>query len=134
MSNETVVIVEDEIFLAMDMERILHDAGFRVAGIAADRSEALAIGTAARLAFVDINLRDGPTGVEIARRLADDHGVTVVYVTANPSQIDPRARGSIGVVAKPFRDDTIVHAAEIALGRRSPAEVSPAEMTIFADA
>ena len=38
---KTILIVEDEIFVAMDIERILADAGFHVAAIAADREGAL---------------------------------------------------------------------------------------------
>jgi len=38
--GKTAIIVEDEIFVALDLERILTDAGYSVIGIAADRSTA----------------------------------------------------------------------------------------------
>ena len=57
----SVLIVEDEIFVASDIARILEDAGYRVAAIAADRKEALEAGPKAQIALVDINLRDGIT-------------------------------------------------------------------------
>ena len=114
MHTQPILIIEDEMFLAMDIEHILQTGGYTVAGIATDRAEAMAAAEGARIAFVDVNLRDGPSGPGIARDLAERYGITVVYVTANPAQIGCRARGAVGVVAKPFREDSILHAASLA--------------------
>jgi len=125
-----ILIVEDEVFVAMDIERILLDAGFSVHAIAADRGEALANANGADVAFVDLNLRDGPTGVSIAEELARKYAVRVVYVTANPAQIVEPAPNSVGFIRKPFRDEAIVTAAAMAVNR----EVSPrdaADITVF---
>jgi CheY-like chemotaxis protein len=84
---KTALIVEDEIFVALDLERILVDAGYTVGAIAADSAQALAAAPACSFAFVDVNLRDGPTGPIVAERIARDYGVKVVFVTANPGQI-----------------------------------------------
>jgi CheY-like chemotaxis protein len=111
MTN-TALIVEDEIFVALDLERILIDAGYDVAGIAADRESAIAAAPGCSFAFVDINLRDGPTGPEIAKRMADDYGVKVVFVTANPSQIGNVE--CLGYIRKPFSDAAILAAAALA--------------------
>jgi len=114
MSKPTVLIVEDEIFLALDIERILQDAGYEVAGLASDKREALeAAAKGVAIAFVDMNLRDGPTGPGIACELAR-RGAQIVYVTANPAQIDPVAERAVCVVKKPFREETIVRAARYA--------------------
>jgi len=45
-----ILIVEDEIFIAMEIERILEEAGYSVIAIAADRQEALRAGDKADLA------------------------------------------------------------------------------------
>ena len=37
--SKTALIVEDEIFVALDLERILLDAGYHVHAIAADRTK-----------------------------------------------------------------------------------------------
>ena len=113
---QTALIVEDEIFVALDLERILVEAGYLVAGIAADRAGALAAASGCNMAFVDVNLRDGATGPGIARSLSEDFGVKVVFVTANPGQIaDPD--GALGYVQKPFSDHAILAAAAVAGGR-----------------
>ncbi|MBE2993407.1 response regulator [Sphingomonas sp. CFBP 13603] len=110
--TKTALIVEDEIFVALDLERILMDAGYGVAGIAADRDSAIAAAPGCNFAFVDINLRDGPTGPEIAKRMAQDYGVKVVFVTANPAQIGDAER--LGYIRKPFSDAAILAAAALA--------------------
>ncbi len=110
--TKTALIVEDEIFVALDLERILMDAGYGVAGIAADRDSAIAAAPGCNFAFVDINLRDGPTGPEIAKRMAQDYGVKVVFVTANPSQIGDAE--CLGYIRKPFSDAAILAAAALA--------------------
>jgi CheY-like chemotaxis protein len=118
---KSVLIVEDEIFVAMDIERILVDAGYNVVAIAADQQEALAAAGQAELAFVDLNLRDGPTGPEIARDLAHRFGVRVVYVTANPAQIGEPALHAIGCIRKPFSEPAILAAAGLASAAIGPA-------------
>jgi len=112
---KTALIVEDEIFVALDLERILCDAGYEVTAIAADAPSALEAAGAVEhgsFAFVDVNLRDGPTGPEIARRLCQDHGIKVVFVTANPAQIGT-APGALGYIRKPFTERAILAAAAV---------------------
>jgi len=110
---KTALIVEDEIFVALDLERILVDAGYEVGAIAADSAQALAAAPTCSFAFVDVNLRDGPTGPGIAERIARDYGVKVVFVTANPGQIGT-VPAALGYVRKPFSDQAILAAAAIA--------------------
>ena len=111
--TKTAMIVEDEIFVALDLERILIDAGYHVVAIAADSATALEAAPGCGFAFDDVNLRDGPTGPSIAARIAQEHGVRVVFVTANPSQIDPPS-GGFAYIRKPFSEAAILAAAEAA--------------------
>ena len=111
---KSVLIVEDEILVAMDLERILEDAGYQVAAIVADQKEAMSVGSKADLAFVDLNLRDGATGPDIARDLAKQFGVRIVYVTANPAQIGEPAENAVGCIRKPFNESAILAAAALA--------------------
>ena len=110
---KTVLIVEDEIFVALDLERILTDAGYRVAAIAADSDGAIAAAADCHFALVDVNLRDGPTGPGLATRLTRDYGLKVVFVTANPAQIG-QADGALGYICKPFSEAAILAAAAMA--------------------
>lgn len=113
MSIPTALIVEDEIFVALDLERILIDAGYAVKAIAADKLGALDAAENCNFALVDINLRDGATGPELAQTLSEQYGLKVVFVTANPSQIS-QSTGALGYVRKPFSESAILCAAAAA--------------------
>jgi CheY-like chemotaxis protein len=129
---KTALIVEDEIFVALDLERILTDAGYRVAAIAADTSSALKAAPLAEFAFVDVNLRDGPTGPQIAEQMARDYGIKVVFVTANPTQITPPS-GGLGYIRKPFTERAILEAAQAACEDCTPPLVG-GDLVRFAEA
>lgn len=104
-----VLVVEDQSILALEIELVLRDLGHQVVGTATDldRSLALAASEPVDLALVDVNLTDGPTGPEIARRLVAEHGTVVVFLTANPEQIPEGFSGAIGVMTKPFDEVTL---------------------------
>jgi CheY-like chemotaxis protein len=84
-----ILIVEDEILIALELESLLQDLGHDVVGMAASSRDALSLGQELKpdLAFVDIHLADGPTGVDVARHLAAQHQVTVLFMTANTKRI-----------------------------------------------
>jgi CheY-like chemotaxis protein len=56
------------------------------------------------LAFVDIHLADGPTGVEVARHLHESLGATVLFMTANARRIPEDRAGAKGVISKPYTE------------------------------
>ena len=100
-----ILIVEDEILIALELESLLQDDGHEVVGMAASFDDALALGQSRRpdLAFVDIHLTDGPTGVDVARRLSAQ-GVAVVFMTANAKRIPDDCAGAKGVIGKPYTE------------------------------
>ncbi len=126
-----ILIVEDEIFVALDLENILLSAGYDVVGIAADRATALELGSDCDIAFVDINLRDGATGPLIATHLHRHHGAKVVFVTANPAQIGDAADAALGVITKPFQAKTVLRAVAIASGSEVLGDQSIEGLTAF---
>jgi two-component system, response regulator PdtaR len=101
-----ILIVEDEILIALELESLLQDLGHDVVGMAASSREALSLGQELKpdLAFVDIHLADGPTGVDVARHLAAQHQVTVLFMTANTKRIPEDFAGAWGVIAKPYTE------------------------------
>ncbi|WP_454718857.1 response regulator [Caulobacter segnis] len=117
MSRASILIVEDEYLVAADLEASLEELGYSCAGIAPDLETALALAASKPdLALVDIHLRDGQTGPLIAERLAQDHGVAVLFVTANPRMaLDANPPGVIGVLNKPCHEDVVAAAVAYAL-------------------
>ena len=56
-----VLIVEDELLIALDLQDTLEDDGHEVVGIARDMATALSHAQDASVALVDLNLTDGRT-------------------------------------------------------------------------
>ena len=116
-----VLIVEDEALVAAELEWLVVDAGHEPVGSAVAGDEALELAGAHRpeLALVDVNLVDGPTGVQAARALVDS-GVHVIFMTANPNQIPADFAGALGVLSKPYTPGAVGQALAYAAALLSP--------------
>ena len=126
-----ILVVEDEIFVAIEIEHVIEEMGLTPIGIAADERTALALAKEADVALVDLNLQDGPTGQRIGRKLAQ-HGVTVVFMTANPSQLGDGVPGTVGVLPKPVTDRDLRAVVTYAVARHDAAEATPpARLRLF---
>jgi DNA-binding response OmpR family regulator len=118
----SILIVEDEFLVALEMQSILEEEGYHVLGIAADLESALAYADQSiDLALVDLNLRDGLTGPQIGERLANEYNAAVLFVTANPRLLGNGISGTIGVLTKPTDEETLLAATQFALKRRAGA-------------
>lgn len=111
MNALRVLIVEDEALVAAELEWLVVDAGHEPVGsaVAGDEAVSLAARSSPQLALVDVNLVDGPTGVQAATALIAA-GVQVIFMTANPSQIPAGFSGALGVLAKPYTPSAVVQA------------------------
>lgn len=97
-----IMIVEDEFLIAMELEQIVGNLGYDCIGVADDTASAIdLVAKNPDIALVDVNLSDGPTGPIIGARLANEYGVKVVFVTANPMQLGDGIEGTLGAVTKP---------------------------------
>lgn len=119
MESVRVLIVEDEILIAMELEETVGDLGHEVVGLAADKATALALAErGVDVALVDVNLRDGETGVEIGRWMVQEHGAVVIFVTANPDQLGAGVAGAVGVLSKPASRKALAGTLAYAVSRR----------------
>ena len=122
-----VLIVEDEALLAMELEGLIEDAGHRVVGWATSSRQAreLVDTVEADLAFVDMHLRDGPTGADVAGYIREQKASMVVFLTANPRRIPDDFAGAVGVIAKPYTMSGLMAALQYLYeGVRTPPPVS----------
>lgn len=117
-----ILVVEDEVLIALELESLLQDEGHDVVGVAATSRDAIAMGEHHKpdLAFVDVHLADGPTGVEVARRLAGSGDTVVMFMTANAKRIPEDRAGARGIISKPYTERGVRQA--IDLVRREIAE------------
>ncbi len=130
-----ILIIEDEALVAMELRFVLEDLGHEVAGIAGDARTArnLIRETEVDLALVDIHLSDGPTGIDLGRELGQSHGVTVLFMTANPGMVRDGVAGTIGVLSKPTDEHAVQTAVDYALRRRAgrPVQYAPPQLQLF---
>lgn len=101
-----VLIVEDEVLLAAELAYLVEEVGCRHVGHAMSSAEARSLADQLRpdLALVDVHLTDGPTGIEVARAIADDCGGVALFMTANVKRLPPDFAGACGVIGKPYSE------------------------------
>lgn len=102
----SILIVEDEVLLATELAFLVEEAGCVPVGHAMCSEEARELASELRpdLALVDVHLSDGPTGVEVARLIADDCGGVALFMTANVKRLPPDFAGAVGVIGKPYSE------------------------------
>ncbi len=79
-----VLIIEDEPFIAMEIEGIIESLGHRVIGVASTHGEAIALMKDKKpgLILSDIQLADGSSGLDAVNELLRSFEVPVVFITA----------------------------------------------------
>jgi CheY-like chemotaxis protein len=103
-----IMIVEDEFLIAMEMEQLVGNLGYDCIGVADDTESAIGlVSKKPNIALVDVNLSDGPTGPAIGARLANEHDIKVVFVTANPKQLGAGVKGTLGAITKPIEIEVL---------------------------
>lgn len=104
MAKPTVLIVEDDMAIALEAEILLLEAGFVPVGHAADLVGARALARRLRpdVALVDIRLRDGSTGSSLVPGVSDELGTVVVLSSTVPADLSAGHAGAVGVIEKPF--------------------------------
>jgi DNA-binding response OmpR family regulator len=77
------LIVEDEIFFALNLEADMHALGFDICDLAANGQQAsrLAMSNQPDVILMDINLEGGREGIDVARWLSKVCEAPIVFVT-----------------------------------------------------
>ena len=124
MTQNKVLIVEDERIVALDLQYQLRRLGYTVSDVASSGEEALRRTEKARPDVVLMDIRLGGTldGVETAEILRDEFDVPVVFLTAYADDRTlQRAKASepFGYLLKPFEERELQVAVELALYRHS---------------
>ena len=127
-----VLIIEDETFIAMDIEALVENLGHRVIGVARTHAEALKLARKTRpgLILADIQLADGSSGLDAVNELLRTFEVPVIFITAFPERFLTGERPEPAfLISKPFQPAMVSAIASQALffernARRGPQRVS----------
>ncbi len=111
----SIMIVEDDYLIALDVEAGLSDAGFVLAGIASTAEEAITIARSARpaIALMDIRLLGKRDGIDAALELYRDYGIRCVFATAHADRdvkLRAEAARPLGWVQKPYSTAMLIEA------------------------
>jgi len=116
----TVMIIEDEPIIAMDLETIVQDLGHEVVGVVRTRRQAVALAAECEpeLIVADIQLADGSSGIEAVNEIVGKRSKPVVFVTAHPAVYLASAKNRpepVFLLSKPFSPDSVRAAVSQAL-------------------
>jgi DNA-binding NarL/FixJ family response regulator len=106
----SILVVEDEFLVAMELEAFLEDAGWKVVGPAGSLAGAIKLAQSADCdgAVLDVNL-GGERVDEVASILAE-RGIPFVFVTGYGRDNLPAAHRENVLIAKPVNGQTLVQA------------------------
>ena len=120
--NKSVLIVEDESIVAMEVESYIQQLGCHVVGIASNAKDAYeyAMQKKPDLILMDISLKGDIDGIEIASKIKSEMDVFIIYLTAfsdtatieRAVKTDPSA-----YLSKPFNRQELFAAIKIAFAQ-----------------
>ena len=100
-----VLIVEDEVIVALFLEDLLGDFGYEVAGIVSHLNDAMAHSPDYDVAVLDVHLNGRPV-FDFADTLAE-RGTPFVFATGYGARGIPDRHAGRPVVQKPFQPDEL---------------------------
>jgi CheY-like chemotaxis protein len=115
----SVMIIEDEAIIAMDLESIVSDMGNRITGTANTRDQAVSLGQADApdLILADIQLADNSSGIDAVNDLLAALGPRpVIFITAFPERLLTGNKPEPAfLISKPYTVDQVVSAVSQAM-------------------
>jgi DNA-directed RNA polymerase specialized sigma24 family protein/CheY-like chemotaxis protein len=106
----SVLIIEDEPIIALDIESMVRDLGHDVTGVARTHREAVDMVKARPpgLVLADIQLADGSSGLDAVNEILTNLEAPVIFITAFPERLLTGEKPEPAfLVTKPFRPDTV---------------------------
>jgi CheY-like chemotaxis protein len=128
MTQASILVVEDESIVALEIKSRLEKNGYTVCAVAHDGETAVEQAQRAHpnLVLMDIRLKGGMDGIQAASLIRKKRDIPVVYLTAytDPETMDRiKTMQPFGYVVKPFDTRSLMVSIEIALHRhRSESE------------
>ncbi len=109
-STTSVLIIEDEPLISMQLEDLVKSLGHDVCGTAATRTQAQAVVAEKTpgLVLADIQLADGSSGLDAVDDILAIDSVPVIFITAYPERLLTGDRPEpTYLVTKPFQEATV---------------------------
>lgn len=109
-TSTSVLIIEDEPLISMQLETLVTQLGHEISGTAATHQEALVAASRSRpgIVLADIQLGDGSSGIDAVRDILAQYPVPVIFITAFPERLLTGERPEpTYLITKPFQEETV---------------------------
>ena len=123
MKKPSILIVEDDVIIALSLLELLHRSGYEVPDPVASGEEALHYLTqfpAPDLILMDIKLYGGSDGIEIAGQIRKNSDIPIIFISAHYDDFRRARAGEIarsGFIVKPFANRDVLSQIEELLHR-----------------
>lgn len=122
MTGSKVLIVEDEVIVAMSIERSLSSFGYDVVGLSTTPEDSIRMAEELRpdIVLMDINLEGEIDGIDAAKKISEISDIPVVYLTSYTNEETLRraiSTNPYGYLTKPVRVKEIYNTIEIVLNK-----------------
>jgi CheY-like chemotaxis protein len=120
LARQKILIVDDELWAALDMEWVVQTLGHEVVGPAATADKAIELAATMRpnLVLMDVRLANNSDGVAAAIEIRERFDIPSLFVTAHgdPMTRDRAAAARpLGFIEKPFSPESLARTIEVAL-------------------
>ena len=109
-STTSVLIIEDEPLISMQLEDLVRSLGHEICGTAATRTQAQQVVAEKTpgLVLADIQLADGSSGLDAVDDILAIDSVPVIFITAYPERLLTGDRPEpTYLITKPFQEETV---------------------------
>ncbi len=106
-----ILVIEDEMIIALHVQSVVEEMGHNVVGIAQSAAQAVAMAHDKQpdLVLADINLGDGPSGIDAVKDILERVDVPVIFVTAYPERLLTGERPEpTYLITKPFEPSVLI--------------------------
>ncbi len=117
-----IYIVEDEVIIADDLAGSLEEYGYTIEGISDNMLGAFeGIKTSKPdVVLLDIHLNSSSDGIELGKRITEELGIPIIYVSAHIDQktrLRAEATHPVSFITKPFEPAELNVAIKFAVGK-----------------
>lgn len=115
-----ILIVEDNVIIADDMQSMLEEIGYEVVGNVIVYEQAVEVlkKTPVDLALIDIMLASKKTGIDLGKHIREAYNIPFIFVTSNSDRATVESAKKVkpnGYLVKPFEQQDLYTSIEIAL-------------------
>ncbi len=108
MVKKKILIVEDNMIIAIDIKEKIKNFGYTVPAIVSSGEQALIKTEELKpdLVIMDIGLKGKMNGIETGKKIREDFNIPVIYITGN-SSLHREANITDPCIDKPFNDEEL---------------------------